>query len=246
MQKKLTILFAFAIFVLVVVLQTDSYACDKGVKHKTGDPCGGGGGGGGGEPESATLSLLGLERKTMFATDIPVTVSRDTDKWLSLVNADFNGAITLQFDVSDCFQAAGDFGDGDVTRFKDELGGEIISEENDEEVRGKFTVINTGFLQIKRDRKKHTGILVIDYMGDLGGNGTQITFPGYFSDTYMVSDETEPVPDKDIIDFIFTGTIYLRQFTPGGAQTDPQLGCNLPGGTGPDQSVTVRLDRSAP
>ena len=44
MQKKLTVLFAFAIFVLVAGMQTHSYA-DHKPKH---NPGGGGGGGGGG------------------------------------------------------------------------------------------------------------------------------------------------------------------------------------------------------
>jgi len=233
MQKKLTVLFAFAIFVLMFALSpnTASAKCVDGTNTKNGKPCGGGGSE---VHESALLSLGGPAGMTMLASDLPVTVSRDTDKWLSLVNGDFNNeTIRLQFDVSDCFEAAGVFAAGDVTRFKNEL--------------KNFTVIYPGFLQIKRDRKKGTGVLFIDYMGGLGGNVTQITFPGYFSDTYEVSDEMEPA--DNIIEFTFTGTIYLRQGTPGGAQTDPQLGCNLPkaeGGTGPEQKVTVTLDRSAP
>ena len=61
MQKKLTVLFAFAIFVLIVGLHTDSYACHKGdgVQHgkKPCDDGGGGGGGGGGSsiPVSVTF-----------------------------------------------------------------------------------------------------------------------------------------------------------------------------------------------
>lgn len=46
MQKKLTVLFAFAIFVLVIGVHIDTYACHKegGSNHKD---CGDGGGAGG-------------------------------------------------------------------------------------------------------------------------------------------------------------------------------------------------------
>jgi len=215
MQKKLTILFAFAIFVLVVGMHTDSYAI-----HKK-NPKAGHGGGGSEVPESATLSLGGIEGKTMFAMDIPVDVGQNSSKRIRFVNPDFAGPIKLQFDVSNCEPVDDSvFGPTDLEDFKDELGGVDTDYDN---VRDEFKVINSAFIEVKIDKRNlEDSILVIEYQGSLGGNGTRIMFPKGFVGTYEVS----LVDSSNPITFTFTDTVYLRQLTPGGAQNDPLLGCD--------------------
>jgi len=221
MQKKLTVLFAFAVFVLVVGMQTDGYACHVGTKHKSpSELCGGGSE----VPDSATLSLAGGMVTRM---NIPVVVGQNSSKRLRFVNPDFVGQhIELRFNTIDCEMVDGVFDPGDKAAFEKELGGEVIEGVPD------YTFIESGFIEVKIDRKNlENSILVIEYQGRLSGNGTRIMFPQGFVGTYDVSlnDSRNPIT------FTFSNNVYLRQLTPGGAQNDPILRC-------PGQSVTGTLD----
>ena len=178
-------------------------------------------GGGGGGGELATVNLAG----SMFTTNgLPVGVSQDSSKRIRFGNSNFDidtGSISLRFNTGDCFEAAGDFEDGDQVAF--------------ENVLAAADNITSGSFEVSFDRKKVTGELVLEYTGVLGGNGTRILFTDRFEpDSEHRVDESIK---GDMHTFTFRGDIFLRQLTPGGAINDPILGC-----TG--QSVTLILDRS--
>ena len=210
MQKKLTILFTFAIFVLVV---------GWGITPAQANPPPHDHGGGGGGSETATVHLAG----SMFTTEIalPVNVSQATPKWIRFGNINFDldsDPIVLDFNTSDCSEFSGDFEIGDQAAFENEL---VTAE------------IASGSFIVNFDRRNGTGDLLIQYMGDLGGNGTRIAFNNQFGDTHMVNE----VIVGNTHTFTFEGTIFLRQLTPGGAANDPIYGCPGP------QFVDVILTR---
>ncbi len=214
MQKKLTVLFTFAIFVLVVGQYTDdSYACHGGKKPHVG--CGGGGGGGGG-PEPATVDMSG----GMLTVALPVSVGTDSSKKIGFVNTDLNllephTGIQMQFGVIDCVA---------------HNGAAMEAEEADPDALVPFAeeldkaIVRSGFIQVERDRKKKKGFIIIEYpSNDLGPARIQVGFGGNKADV----SEDPPVIVNDIQTNMlrYSGDVFVRQLSGSGAQGDIIVNC---------------------
>ena len=193
MQKKLTVLFAFAIFMLLIgwaITPAQANPPDQNGKHNHG----GGGGGSDTGFEPAFVDLAG----DMLTMDLPVSVSRDSSKKIHFAT-DFVQDIVMDFQIpplpkdNDCFAVPETAADsGDIIQFVEELNGNSIAS-------GRFVV--------EVDRRKKTGGLLIQYSGELGF--TYIQFRGPYVDSPPMVIEHDPVDGP--ITFHFGGTITVWQ-----------------------------------
>ena len=208
MQKKLTVLFAFAIFVLVVGWAiTPAQADPPRPNHNHG-------GGGNGNDETFFVDLdLG-----MLTTGLPVTVKQDTSKRIRFGNSNFDhpAGIEMQFrnlegepiTGANCVGVSAVNG-GDLDDFAAEL---------------TEPVIKSGFFIVKvdgRDDPPGTGILVLEYTGDLGD--TRIQYDGRIVSPPPVVMEDDPVEGS--ITFHFFGTIFVWQLNESGNADDKIVAC---------------------
>ena len=112
MQKKLTILFAFAIFVLVLGMQTDSYACHKNANpHGKNSTCDDGGGGGGVDiplcvtlPADSNIQRIGGNGSLETFCDGEVHVQARIDRTAGVLAVTLLSLATprIRLDFSDC------------------------------------------------------------------------------------------------------------------------------------------------
>ena len=192
MQKKLTILFAFAIFVLVVgwaITPAQANPPDQIGKHNHG----GGGGGSDTGFEPAFVDLAG----DMLTMDLPVSVGQDSSKKIHFAT-DFVQDIVMDFQIPEenkCVAVPETAADSDdISLFVSEL---------------NKAVIDSGRFVVGVDRRKKTGGLLIQYSGKLGF--TQIQFRGpYIVDLPMVIEHVGHEDDGSIT-FHFGGTITVWQ-----------------------------------
>jgi len=145
----------------------------------------------------------------MHSTGLPVTVYQDNFKKIRLNSINFMHEIKLQFgvDTKDCVQSSDDLTIVDRAALVTELNGGIIE---------------SGSFVMERDRKKSTGIIVIEYTNSELGL-IQVSYSGHI---------VPPAPDvteDDEMFFDFRGTIFI-------VWTDQLLACT-------NTEVTVTLNR---
>jgi len=149
----------------------------------------------------------------MYSMDLPVTVNQDNSKKLRFNNTNFNHPIELQFDFPDevCVQPGL---------------ADLLSEEQKDalvkELRGGK--IQSGGFVIEIDRKKGTGIIVIEYTNSELGL-IQVSYSGHIVPPAPVVTEI----NHDV--FEFDGTIFI-------VWTDKLLAC-----PSPNTVTTVTLNR---
>jgi len=201
MQKKLTILWAFAFYVLVVGWAITPAQADKpnGGKHNHG---------GDDDPPTATVNAdLGMD-----ITNLPVTVSQDASKRIRFVNSDFgplNPKIEMQFlpNIANCSEAHG------TTVSKDDKDKLVAVLQGAE--------IERGFFIAKRNREQNTGQLLIEYTDTVLGV-IQISFGGFGTTATVTEDEPS---DDGSIKFHITGTIFVAAFGESGRRDDQIVAC---------------------
>ncbi len=217
MQKKLTVLFAFAIFVLLV-----GWAITPAQAHHRDEHSGGGGGGSDTGFEPATVDLAG----GMLTMDLPVSVSRDSPKKIHFGDTNFFHDIVMNFQLenNDCFAVPETAADSDdISLFVNVLNTEVI---------------DSGHFVVEVDRKNCTdnvctGALVIQYNSNTLGF-TRIQYMGNI--VPPLPDVTE-FPDMPIVGsttFNFDGTIFVWQVGETTNADDKMVAC-------PDQVVDVIL-----
>ncbi len=202
MQKNLTVLFAFAIFVLVLVWAVTPAQADPPPHDH--------GGGGNGNDETFFVDLSG----GMFTMGLPVTVIQDSSKTIRFNNTNFNldsPGIVMQFPfpsdpAPQCEDIHDNISDDEFDKFLDELAGVNIA---------------SGFLTVEIDKKKKTGILVLEYTSpDLGGL-TRIQYHGQIAPPPPVVSENI----KSDGTFKFDGTIFVWQLGESGNTDDKIVAC---------------------
>ena len=162
MQKKLTVLFAFAIFMLLIgwtITPAQANPPDQNGRHNHG-------GGGGGSDTGFEPAFVDLDGG-MFTMNFPVSVIQDNFKKIHFENQNFNFTssnfeIRMNFEIPQpqpddedtCFVSRGVVDPQELIAFVDVL---------------NTAVIKSGSFVVEVDKKKHTGILVIQYTHkDLG------------------------------------------------------------------------------
>jgi len=179
MQKKLTILFAFAIFVLVLgwaITPAQANPPDPNGKHDHG--------GGGGGANTDFVDLIG----GMETSILPVTVSRDSPKMIHFGDTNFDHTISMRFQnidpEMDCVGTWGDVMSDDLDAVAKELA---------------ETLIPSGFFVAEMDKKNATGIIFFQYNSENLGNGTAITLSGpigFMKNTFLFEPGTSTITVK--------------------------------------------------
>ncbi len=217
MQKKLTVLFAFAIFVLLVGWAiTPAQADPSPHGHPTG---------GNGNDETFFVDLtLGMEM-----TGLQVTVIQDSSKKIHFKNTNFSPpdpGIQMIFDIpedpedNDCFVSRGDLTPDD------DLFADLVAE-----LTG--AVIDSGRFVVEVDKKKETGVLIIGYTSDaLGQIVIKYGTGGGFAPV------VEEVKNGDTRTYHFVGTIIVWQLGEDTPSNQIIVGC-------PEVAVDVTLYSSA-
>ncbi len=226
MQKKLTVLFAFAIFVLVVGWAITPVQADP---PRPTHNHGGGGSDTGFEP--ATLDM----EFGMVTDSLQGGVGVDSPKKIGFLNANFvdiDPEIHVQFgDNIVCDRANEDTTDTDITDSKDELNNAIIT---------------TGFIQVEVDRKKETGNFTIEYISDgndlgIPKGGARILMGCCGNPARAIDEEVED-PDGTITNtFVFEGPVSLRQLSGQGSR-DAVVRCTGPNGVDLTVGMTIIRD----